>query len=317
MNTLPKIAQQLRNIRTLSPLRTVFGLLFISLLMVACVSSLPSFTQQQMPESRVALVVGNANYASQDITDLNNPLRDAKAMAQTLKQLDFEVIEVHDAKELTMKATFKEFGAKLKATPPKNGKKVALFYYSGHGVLKDGKSYLISVDANLSPKTETDMIPKLGGLIPLATLFQEINQVTDTTTNLFILDACRDNPLLITKNDQGQQGTTKNIKGLGWTDEEEKEILRSEQVPDPKNSLIAYATARGEVAQDGEGVNSPYTQHLLQLITEPGLSVTQLFQKVGERVKQETPQDPWKYDTLNEEFYFVGTKPPKMRGGFR
>lgn len=153
MNTSPKIAQQPRNFRTLSPFKTVFGLLFISLLMVACVTSQPRFAQQQVPESRVALVVGNAKYASQDITDLSNPSRDARDMAQTLRQVGFEVIEVHDADESTMKTKFEEFGAKLKATPPKNGKKVALFYYSGHGALKDGKSYLISVDAHL-PKEE-------------------------------------------------------------------------------------------------------------------------------------------------------------------
>jgi hypothetical protein len=33
------------------------------------------------------LVVGNANYASQDITDLSNPSRDARDMAQTLRQV--------------------------------------------------------------------------------------------------------------------------------------------------------------------------------------------------------------------------------------
>jgi uncharacterized caspase-like protein len=314
MNTSPKIAQQPRNIRTLSPLKTVFGLLFISLLMGACVSSQPRFTQQQMPESRVALVVGNANYASQDITDLSNPSRDARDMAQTLRQVGFEVIEVHDADESTMKTKFEEFGAKLKATPQKDGKKVALFYYSGHGALKDGKSYLISVDANL-PKEETetealfkkaslaeemvtdepseDNTPEAtateassskagAGLIPLTTLFKEINQVADTTTNLFILDACRDNPLLVAKNDQGQQqGATKNIKGLGWSDEVEEEIRRSDQVPDPKNSLIAYATARGEVAQDGEGLNSPYTQRLLKQMTETRLKCHGVISESG------------------------------------
>jgi uncharacterized caspase-like protein len=248
-----------------------------------------------------------------------------------------------------MKTKFEEFGAKLKATPQKDGKKVALFYYSGHGALKDGKSYLISVDANL-PKEETetealfkkaslaeemvtdepseDNTPEAtateassskagAGLIPLTTLFKEINQVADTTTNLFILDACRDNPLLVAKNDQGQQGATKNIKGLGWSDEVEEEIRRSDQVPDPKNSLIAYATARGEVAQDGEGLNSPYTQRLLEQMKKPGLNVMELFQKVGKQVKQETPQEPWQYGTLDEDFYFVGMEPPKMRGGFR
>jgi uncharacterized caspase-like protein len=104
---------------------------------------------------------------------------------------------------------------------------------------------------------------------------------------------------------------------LGWSDEVEEEIRRSDQVPDPKNSLIAYATARGEVAQDGEGLNSPYTQRLLEQMKKPGLNVMELFQKVGKQVKQETPQEPWQYGTLDEDFYFVGMEPPKMRGGFR
>ena len=48
-----------------------------------------SFAQTTNTETRIALVIGNANYLD---SPLNNPVNDARLIATTLEKLDFEVI---------------------------------------------------------------------------------------------------------------------------------------------------------------------------------------------------------------------------------
>ncbi|HHH51716.1 MAG TPA: caspase family protein, partial [Campylobacterales bacterium] len=46
-------------------------------------------------KDKVALVIGNKNYSNQ--TELENPIRDAKLIRDTLCDLDFSVIPVYNA----------------------------------------------------------------------------------------------------------------------------------------------------------------------------------------------------------------------------
>ncbi len=274
------------------------ALLLASVFLFSCAT-----TQDQYPtpSSRVALVIGNADYPSPSVHSLNNPVRDARDMAQVLtEKLGFDVIHVENADQQAMLTAFRDFGQRLKAAP-RGEEKVGLFYYSGHGAQYNGTSVLLSVDT----KVTGEFAAGRDGIVPLTSLFKEVNKVADTTANIFIIDACRDNPL-IAKNDAGY-GLTKSIKGLAWSEDEEDKAYQD--ISDPNNSLIAYATARGKVADDGYGGdNSPYTKYLLEHIAKPGLSANKLFQKVGKQVKQDTSskQQPWQYGTLDKDFYFFG-----------
>ena len=73
--------------------------------------------------------------------------------------------------------------------------------------------------------------------------------------NIVILDACRDNPF---------GGDLKSGKGLS-------------QMDAPIGTLLAYATAPGKVASDGEGVNGLYTAELLKAMEIPGAKVEEVF----------------------------------------
>jgi hypothetical protein len=77
-------------------------------------------------EYRTALVIGNSKY---DDAPLRNPANDAKAMAKTLRELNFEVIEIIDGDLATIRKGIRNFHDMI----DKN-KGVALFYYAGHGV---------------------------------------------------------------------------------------------------------------------------------------------------------------------------------------
>jgi formylglycine-generating enzyme required for sulfatase activity len=74
-----------------------------------------------------------------------------------------------------------------------------------------------------------------------------------------------------------------------------------------RGSLIAYATAPGAIASDGDGRNGLYTAYLLQYMTTPGLSGEHLFKKVREGVVKATKgrQTPWESSSLIGDFSFA------------
>ena len=128
---------------------------------------------------RVALVIGNAAYPG---NPLRNPVNDAKAMGQALGRLGFEVVQLTDGDQKTMQRTIGQFSRKLR------GAKVALVYYSGHGIQAGGINYMIPVDAQL--ESEGDMPLELVSVD--AVMAQLVQAGTDV--NILILDACRTNP---------------------------------------------------------------------------------------------------------------------------
>lgn len=75
----------------------------------------------------------------------------------------------------------------------------------------------------------------------------------------------------------------------------------------PSGTLIAFATAPGQVAADGDGENGIYTKYLLAEIRQPGVPVEQLFKQVRIGVMAETRerQVPWESSSLRGDFYFL------------
>ena len=61
-------------------------------------------------EKRVALVIGNSNYAT---SRLRNPVPDAMAMTPKLRSLGFEVTEKLDVDQRAMRRAMIDFGKKL------------------------------------------------------------------------------------------------------------------------------------------------------------------------------------------------------------
>ena len=86
-------------------------------------------------EKRLALVIGNANY---DKGALENPVNDARLIANTLDSLNFEVIlatNIEDKRSLENK--IREFGAK------RSENDVAFVYYAGHGIQVEDENFLL------------------------------------------------------------------------------------------------------------------------------------------------------------------------------
>lgn len=92
-----------------------------------------------LAKDKVALVIANKNYTNQ--TGLNNPIRDAKLIRNTLQEMNFEVLEAYN-KELD------DLGNKLETFIAKaRNAKVAVVYYAGHGIGVGSRNYLIPLHA--------------------------------------------------------------------------------------------------------------------------------------------------------------------------
>ncbi len=227
---------------------------------------------------RVALVIGNSNYAHAE--RLANPANDARAVAASLRRLGFaEVIERYDVTLNTMTETVKNFGDKAA------GADWAVVYYAGHGLEMSGITYLVPVDAALARDTH---VPDEA--LALDRLLAKVE--TAKQLRLVILDSCRNNPFL--------SRMTRSIASRG--------IGRGLAQIEPEGGvLVAYAAKHGTTSADGDGVNSPFAAALLANIEEPGLEINFLFRRVRDHVLRATDraQEPFLYGSLpSEAFYF-------------
>jgi uncharacterized caspase-like protein len=136
--------------------------------------------QGDASEKRVALVIGNAAYASP--ADLKNPVNDAQDMAEALRGAGFDVISRTNATQKQMQQALREFGGRLTAGG------VGLFFFAGHGVQVKGKNFLIPIGAAIKSEAEAeDEAVDVNGV--LAKMSEAGSRV-----NIVVLDACRDNP---------------------------------------------------------------------------------------------------------------------------
>lgn len=238
---------------------------------------------------RIALIIGNANY-QQPEWQLKNPINDVSDMTAKLKKLGFETISITNASLLEMERAIRRFGDMLEQK-----KAVGLFYYSGHAVQIDGQNFLLPTDFRAHREDE------------IRYQSMNVNLVLDkmegarNPLNILILDACRDNP---------GKGT-RSVKSRGL----------AQLNTNASGVLIAFATAPGKTASDGEGRNGLYTKHLLKYIDEPNLKLEDVFKKVRASIRAEAAdQIPWENSSIDGDFYFVRhettqASPPAAQNG--
>jgi hypothetical protein len=234
----------------------------------------PQLIAQKQP--KVALVIGNANYEEDR---LSNPVNDATDIAKALKELGFEVTLLQNQDLQSMEAAIDDFSRQLR----KGG--VGVFYYAGHGVQVEGENYLIPLKAKLLNEKDARYEAVALGKV-LNAMEEARNQV-----NIIIIDACRDNPFYRRWRSSRRSS---NVRGLT-------------AVSPPSGIIIAYATREGNTAADGQGQrNSPFTSALLENIKQPNIDVQLMFRRVSTAVKQKTnaAQQPWTEGNLEGgEFY--------------
>ena len=243
----------------------------------------PAPAEQARRFERIALVIGNSNYAH--AAQLPNPKNDAAAVAASLRRIGFgEVMEVYDLDRAAMSQAFKRFGDMAENAD------WAVVFFAGHGLEMNGVSYLIPTDAELLRDTHVS-----DEAISLTQVQAKVDAASKL--GLVILDSCRNNPFL--EHMSRSFGGTRAI-GQGLANVEPE-----------GNVLVAYSAKHGTTALDGEGAHSPFTEALLNHIEEPGLEINFLFRKVRDEVRNKTQrqQEPFLYGSLSAELLYFKAVP--------
>jgi len=225
-------------------------------------------TSAQTAKSVYALVIGNGKYKNAGLT---NPVNDANEIAKRFTQYGFTVKLYLDADRKTLIKALTDFQAQS------SNFETNILFYAGHGIQYNGINYIIPTDMSLeagSASIDFDAI--------------STNQIVDKymrgKTKLVFLDACRDNPLA--RSFMASRGVGSVSKGLAPMDV-------------ASGTLISYATKDGNVAIDGDGKNSPYTEALLKHL-DSREDISLILRKVRQDVMNKTKgqQVPWDYGSL-------------------
>lgn len=229
----------------------------------------------QRAERRVALIIGNSTYK---VSPLPNPSNDATDFDEALRRSGFQTTLVRNATLGQMREATRRFADQLPNSD------VALIYFAGHGIEANRKNYMIPVNADL--KFEYELADQGYDAGIWLEMLESIKSNNAERVNIVILDACRNNTLI---------GSRNLGRGLGKMDA-------------PTGTFLAYSTAPGRVAADGARGerNSPFTKHLLRAMQQPGLPIEEVFKEVRRNVSRETSgaQVPWESTSLTGFFTF-------------
>jgi tetratricopeptide (TPR) repeat protein len=230
---------------------------------------------------RIALIIGNGAY--KNVQALDNPPRDAKLIASSLKDLGFQTVTLaNDLSRDKFFETLRAFAGEAEKAD------WAVMYYAGHGFEIGGVNYLVPVDARLAVDKDAEteavaleqVIAAVGGARAL---------------RLVLLDACRDNPFAPNM----QRTIALKLVDKGFSNIEPSTGI-----------MVVYAAKHGETALDGEGNDSPFATAVAHDIREPHVEVRKLFDIVRDDVWNATKheQQPFTYGSPpgREDFYFAG-----------
>lgn len=243
-----------------------FWIMLLTLLTLTSVSAVPH---------RTALVIGNSMYQK---GPLRNPVNDATDIAETLRQLEFDVTLLRDVHLHQMEDALTAFNRELR----QGG--LGLFYFAGHGVQVAGENYLIPLGTRIDREQDVRY-----EALPVGQVLGAMEDAGNGL-NIVILDACRNNPFA--------RSWRSDRRGLAV-------------VQATRGSLIAYATEPGGLANDGDGRNGVYTHHLLLNLPTPGLPVEQMFKQVriGVLLASGGKQTPWESSSLTGNVSFHPVTP--------
>jgi len=253
---------------------------------------------------RVALVIGNATY--RHVAPLDNTDRDAQSVAAALAGAGFaEVTIAINLDQRRFHAVLADFTASAAAAD------WAMIYFSGHGIEVDGRNYLIPIDARLQT-----LATQIAGATPPSAGAIALDEVLAASAparklRLVVLDACRDNPFVQEAHRVAARNTASpDASSTPATGSGEKAIgggFTATTLRQP-DTLVLYATQPGQVALDGDELNSPFTRAFLRNNAVPGQDLATFLSRLHDDVAKATErrQLPAVIGQLRqgERFYF-------------
>ncbi|MEA2090769.1 MAG: caspase family protein [Campylobacterota bacterium] len=247
----------------------LFRLLLLTIIPLLLFATTDRALQRMKIEQRVALVIGNNNYDSKKLSNLKNPINDARAMKSKLKKLGFKVVYGENLTVRQMDKKLDKFSQKLRHGG------VGLFFFAGHGIEYKRENYLMAKNSKVDGKNDVKYES-----LPLSKILDNMEDAGNRL-NIVLLDACRNDPF----SRSGGGGLAKSTA---------------------RGTYIVYATSPGDVASDGSGKHGAFTQQILHHIDVPGVPIEKVFKRVKVGVINSTRQSqrPWISNDITGDFYF-------------
>ena len=237
-------------------------------------------TASKVLANRKALVIGNDSYTH--VPKLNNARADAKAIADGLTKVGYQVTLKLDLTEKDMKSAIRNFKAQVEG-----GDEVAIFY-AGHGVQLANTNFLLPVDVTGEGEEQVK-----DEAIALQRLLDDMAEKKVKFT-LAVIDACRDNPFKVSGRAIGGRGLASTTAATG--------------------QMIVFSAGTGQQALDSLGPNDKdrnglFTRVFVKQMDQPGVTIDRIVRGVRTEVVTLAKsvgheQVPAIYDQVVGEFYF-------------
>jgi Caspase domain/Bacterial SH3 domain len=247
------------------------------------VALLPLLSAPVWAEKRLALVIGNNDYA--EIPKLEKAVGDAEAIGRTLSGLGYQVTTALNLDRRKLNQALSKLYASIEPGD------TVLVHYSGHGVQIENDNYLLPTDVPAPDDGNVELLKSES--IRLLTLVDTLGE-KGAGARILIIDACRDNPFAA-----GGKRSIGGTRGLA-------------NVATDKGTFIMYSAGAGQSALDRLGDSDPettsvYTRVLLSRLANPSVKLRDLaasvrdeVEKMGKSVGHE--QRPAYYDDLPADF---------------
>lgn len=271
-------------------------IIFISYLLVTIMFFYSCSFQPKIEENkikRLALVIGNQNYNKDN--SLENPINDARGIANTLEDIGFDVILGLDFTLAELNEALANLKAKIE---PDNS--MVFIYFAGHGnTLKKNpeETYLMMTDK----KEKT--------LVSIYKLYAFLEDAK-ARYNIISIDACRDyQKQYIMKAKVSNLKPLKNFRGNIRFDEGDKadesivlDNKYSYKMPD--STIVSYATMPYQRAKDWsiyDEEHSPYSYALMKYLDDEEIPIEEVFRRVRVDLLKETGRSQSNLEVVNLE----------------
>jgi hypothetical protein len=203
--------------------------------------------------TRVALVIGNTD----PDRDFPNEIDDARAVANALRRLNFQVNLVEDGPYNDLWQALLDFGDRA------IGADAAVVFFAGLGVELNGMNYLVPAGAQFSTQQDVPV-----EALPLDVALAFVQRASGL--GLVILDTCFRDPFAV---EPLRTCSTTTGRGLVEAAQHDTTILVAYTTREPISTLERTATG-----------HSPFTQALLDRIETPGLDTRLMLEQVRDDV---------------------------------